>query len=230
MRYLADWSVPLMLLAVIGFWRGAAARVDRPWSRRIWLAVGMLLMSVTVLSGPLLGVTGALDQFARHNPELLRRLVEATYRGPLPGVVQVSGPAGVDEMDRAGGWWLGPERAAVDVIAPRDGWYSVDLTTSFGPGLEGVESADLLVGSDPSKPLPTKARDTAATLTLPPERSVVQFSTPLKAGLNRLFFSTPSRAITPPGDALSRRLIGIADVRIRTTTVPVAATTATAKQ
>jgi hypothetical protein len=216
MRYLADWTLPLLLLATIGFWSGCAARAGRAWPQRVWLAGGAVLMSVTILVGPLLGVTSDLDQFARFNPALMKRMIEATYAGPVPGVAQISGPAGVDLLDgRRGGWWLGDERAAVDVIVPAEGRYAVAFTTWFGPGLAGAPSAKLQVAADPGRPLASKGSVIAAILTVPSGHSNVTFNTRLRGGLNRLFLSTPTPPQVPAGGAGCRRLIAIAQTDIR---------------
>jgi hypothetical protein len=77
MRYLADMSTGLVLLAIWCAFTLYGAVQSRPWLRRTTIAGFVTLAAVTVVIGALLGFQGYDDMFGRHNPELAARLTRA---------------------------------------------------------------------------------------------------------------------------------------------------------
>jgi hypothetical protein len=77
MRYLADVSTGSLLLSIWGAWSLYGTARSRPWPRRMVTATVVALAAVTVVVGLLLAFRGYDNGFQRHNPALLRRLVQA---------------------------------------------------------------------------------------------------------------------------------------------------------
>jgi hypothetical protein len=77
MRYLADMSTGLVLLAIWCAFTLYQAVQSRPWLRRATIVAFIVLAAVTVVIGALLGFQGYDNMFGRHNPELLARLTRA---------------------------------------------------------------------------------------------------------------------------------------------------------
>jgi hypothetical protein len=74
MRYLADVSPCLALLASLGLWQGYSALGQRAFWRRIFSLSATALAVYTCLVGLLLAVTGYLSRFEHLNPDLFERL------------------------------------------------------------------------------------------------------------------------------------------------------------
>ncbi len=77
MRYLADVSTGIVLVAIWGLWWLIDRLRDRVWPRRAVIAGAVLLALATVVLGVLLGFTGYDDMFKWHNPRLYERLTRA---------------------------------------------------------------------------------------------------------------------------------------------------------
>ena len=77
MRYLADVSTGSLLLSTWGAWSLYGSARNRPWPQRIVTATFIVLAAVTVVVGLLLAFRGYDNGFQKHNPALLRTLVQA---------------------------------------------------------------------------------------------------------------------------------------------------------
>jgi len=77
MRYLAEVSSGLILLATWGVWSWYCAVRGRPWPRRAVTAAIVGVGATTIVFGLLLGVTGYNEMFKSHNPGLHQRMVRA---------------------------------------------------------------------------------------------------------------------------------------------------------
>ena len=73
-RYQADWTSFVLILATIGFWSGHRRLASRPVAQRLWRHLAFGLALVTMILGPLLAVTSTSGHFEKHNPALLKRL------------------------------------------------------------------------------------------------------------------------------------------------------------
>jgi hypothetical protein len=65
MRYQADWTTTLLLLAMIGFWTSIRRLAHRPRWREACCAAGVALAAITILAGPLLAVMRSPGHFTR---------------------------------------------------------------------------------------------------------------------------------------------------------------------
>jgi hypothetical protein len=78
MRYLADVSSGLALSGMLGAWWLTDRAQERHRALRIVAVAAIATLALwTVVMGGLLGFTGYIDHFRRHNPELLDRLDSA---------------------------------------------------------------------------------------------------------------------------------------------------------
>jgi hypothetical protein len=75
MRYLADISTGIVLLAVWAAWSVHGWVRARPWPRRAVVTLLVALAALTVVFGLLLGLQGYDDMFKNHNPALYRHWV-----------------------------------------------------------------------------------------------------------------------------------------------------------
>jgi hypothetical protein len=83
MRYLADGTPVLVLLATLGGQHGHAVLRSVQLAQRAWLSALLSLVTASVLVGLLLGMTGYSNHFEKFNPDLFRGLTQTLSFGRL---------------------------------------------------------------------------------------------------------------------------------------------------
>ena len=81
-RFFADFTPPLAILSMIGFWKGLDLLRDRPAWRNTYAVVGAVLIIFSILMGVALGLSAHEDAFKEFNPVLWKAL----YRDFQPGL------------------------------------------------------------------------------------------------------------------------------------------------
>ena len=81
-RFFADFTPPLAILGMIGFWRGFELLRDRPLWRNAYTALGVVLIVFSILMGLALGLGAHWEAFKEFNPVLWKAL----YRNFQPGL------------------------------------------------------------------------------------------------------------------------------------------------
>ena len=74
-RYAADFIPSLILLSIVGFWQGYRFAMDKPSLRKLYVAVGMILMAISVIISILLVLSEHAAQFQQFNPALWHDLI-----------------------------------------------------------------------------------------------------------------------------------------------------------
>ena len=74
-RYAADFIPSLILLSIVGFWQGYRFTMDKPSLRKLYVAVGMILMAISVIISILLVLSEHAAQFQQFNPALWHDLI-----------------------------------------------------------------------------------------------------------------------------------------------------------
>jgi len=75
MRYVMDFMPMLMLLSIIGYCQGYTSAKARGWERYM-VAAGILIVGLSIVVSPLLGISSSLKLFERKNPALLSWFIE----------------------------------------------------------------------------------------------------------------------------------------------------------
>ena len=73
-RFFTDFTPSLVLLSVIGFWQGYAFLIDRSISRKVYVAVGITLIVISILISNLSALSAQAGDFQRFNPILWNHL------------------------------------------------------------------------------------------------------------------------------------------------------------
>jgi hypothetical protein len=81
-RFFADFTPPLAILGMIGFWRGFELLRDRPVWRSGYTVLGVVLIVFSILMGIALGLSAHWEAFKEFNPVLWK----AMYRNFQPGL------------------------------------------------------------------------------------------------------------------------------------------------
>ena len=86
MRYLLDMIPTFSLLAIIGFWNGFSLTQNKSFFRTIFIAASILLLMYTICISLLISLSGNLELFRIHNPELIKQMtwIFNSLFAPLP--------------------------------------------------------------------------------------------------------------------------------------------------
>jgi hypothetical protein len=207
MRYLADTSPALLLLATLGFWQLDRLLEPSPVVRTLAATGAGLLLGATVLCGTLLGVTGYYNHFQVHNPQLLRTLKMLTlprWRRVL--ITDLVNPNWVESRRGKRFFWMGQGDTVLEVWTRRQGILRITATFEPGPCGPARDTRDVLLmaGGKASR-----------RLTLTPGRRVIRL--PVHQGQTTIVL----RPLDPPvhrqlSDGDQRPLIlGVSDLRVR---------------
>lgn len=81
-RFFADFTPPLAILSMIGFWKGYEVIKDKPAWRAIYVIVGFALLIYSILLGISLGLDAHWEAFKEFNPGLWKSM----YKDFQPGL------------------------------------------------------------------------------------------------------------------------------------------------
>lgn len=81
-RFIADFMFPLATLSLMGFWHGYQILLEKRAWRIIYLALGIVLILVSILIGIALGLNAHQEAFKEFNPDLWK----AMYRNFYPEI------------------------------------------------------------------------------------------------------------------------------------------------
>ncbi len=76
MRFAADFSSPLLLLALLGFWQGYELLLGRRFLRYTYALIAILLAGATIGISTLLAISSYKYRFVDLNPALMKKMVE----------------------------------------------------------------------------------------------------------------------------------------------------------
>jgi hypothetical protein len=206
MRYLADATPALFLLATLGFWQVYELLASRRVLRLLWLGTAGLLVTATILCGVLLGVTGYYGHFRANNPELFQALKNWTLPRWKPVVLAdlVNGNWVESRRGRAF-FWMGQGDTVLDVRARRRGTLRLTATFECGPSGPDTPARQVLVATDGGF---------TRVLTIPPGRGSIRV--PVRWGRTTVILrplDPPVHRHLPDGDQRPL-LVGVWDLRL----------------
>jgi hypothetical protein len=79
-RFLADFMPCLVLISVMGFWQGYSFLTPKPAIRKLYSAVGIILMVISIVVSVLLALSAHAAQFQEFNPILWNHLIRLFSR------------------------------------------------------------------------------------------------------------------------------------------------------
>jgi hypothetical protein len=74
-RFLADFMPSLVLLSIVGFWKGCSFLAPKPTFQRLYVAVGMILMATSIIVSVTLALSAHAAQFQEFSPVLWNHLI-----------------------------------------------------------------------------------------------------------------------------------------------------------
>jgi hypothetical protein len=78
-RFFADFTPPLAILSMLGFWKGYELLKDKPIWRVLYVTLGILLVLYSILMGVSLGLAAHWEAFKEFNPDLWKALYRKFY-------------------------------------------------------------------------------------------------------------------------------------------------------
>ena len=176
-RYEADVFLPLLMVAVLFWWRVISLTGVRPRIVTFARFIGKMLALVSILFAFLYAFSAEFRHFRRHNPTLYAWLVERTYVLSTPRMGEVELPIIQDPQSDRQFIRLANQAGEIPIFSPRAG--TIILQAAFVPGKDAPTGStwQMTIASD------------ERTEVLEIHAGVTEFSLQAKAGMNSYMFS-----------------------------------------
>jgi hypothetical protein len=78
-RFFTDFTPPLAILSVLGFWKGYELLKEKPTWRSVYTIIGIILIIFSIMMGISLGLEAHADAFKEFNPDLWKAMYRNFY-------------------------------------------------------------------------------------------------------------------------------------------------------
>lgn len=201
MRYALDFSIPILLLSTIGYWKTLTILKTSNY-RNIFQALALALLLISILFGALLGTTGYYDRLEKQNRILFNNLEYFNQslfvlQKPEPSIsLYIENPNGIENIENKTLMWIGKGETILTVVSNRNGFGVIRGSFIPGPSIPESQERRLII----------KSLNMNTEITI--GNRVAEIVVPLRTGVNTIILNAPESPtidILPNGDR--RRLI-----------------------